>query len=106
MGFSGRLDPLFYSRDRWFLRFRRSWSHPDIKKAGKSLNPCSRPWNCPQKKIEEMPTPKNGASINLNPSFVKMFQVSSKEEKPMRFQYVWGQRYEKPNTIPNLFVHC
>jgi len=35
-----------------------------------------------------MPTLKNSASINLNPSLSRNVQVSNKEEKPMRFQYV------------------
>ncbi len=38
-----------------------------------------------------MPTPKNSASINLNSSIVKSVQIPNKEEKPMRFQYVWDK---------------
>ena len=35
-----------------------------------------------------MPVPKNDTSINSNPPFAKSVQVSVKEEKLMRFQYV------------------
>ena len=60
-----------------------------IKKAGKSLNPISRPWTAHKEgfKYDARAEKQRGHQLKFL-LCIKSVQILIKEEKPMRFQYV------------------
>ncbi len=62
-----------------------------IKKAGKSLNPDSRPWTAQQEDWRNAHAEKQREHQPFIFLLIRSVQVLNQEEKPMRFQYVWDE---------------
>ncbi len=83
MGFSVGFDPFIH------------------KKSGQVIQPVTKALDCPQRRLKKCPRRKTARASHLNPSLYQNVQILATEEKPMRFQYVLGQRYVFQFTIQN-----